>query len=148
MPDIILSPLILAAGFILGLFAEQFLPGYFREKGKNLATKEDIAEITAKVEETKLPYVKELELLKIHQADLQIRKAQEYLQFTDYIAKLFTNPGAFGADLNQQMMDFGTRLFFFASDETVKSYLEFRQSTPDGSPSDADRLREPRRRRR
>jgi hypothetical protein len=38
-----------------------FLKSYYSEKGKNLATKEDIKEITDKIESVKLSYVKILE---------------------------------------------------------------------------------------
>ena len=31
--------------FVVGLFSWSFLPGYMREKGKNLATKEDLQEL-------------------------------------------------------------------------------------------------------
>ena len=34
--------------FLLGLFIKNFLPSYMEEKGKNLATKEDIEVITRK----------------------------------------------------------------------------------------------------
>lgn len=37
--------------FLLGLFIKNYLPSYMNEKGKNLATKEDIQEITRKTEE-------------------------------------------------------------------------------------------------
>lgn len=32
--------------FLIGLLVREFLPGYFRKKGENLATNEDVAEIT------------------------------------------------------------------------------------------------------
>jgi hypothetical protein len=50
--------------FIIGLFIGKFLPSYFNKKGENLATKEDIAEITKKAEEVKSEYLKELENFK------------------------------------------------------------------------------------
>jgi hypothetical protein len=43
-----------------------YLSTYLREKGKNLATKEDIGELTRIVEEIKNEHAKELELLKSH----------------------------------------------------------------------------------
>lgn len=49
---------------IVGLMIKVYLPGYFREKGKNLATKEDIAGITKQIEEVKVEYAKQLELYK------------------------------------------------------------------------------------
>ena len=41
-----------------------YIASYVKEKGKNLATKEDIKEITAKIESVKVEYAKELEGLK------------------------------------------------------------------------------------
>jgi hypothetical protein len=38
--------LIFFVAFLLGLLIREFLPGYFRKKGENLATKEDIADLT------------------------------------------------------------------------------------------------------
>ena len=37
--------------FLLGLFLKHYFPFYMEEKAKNLATKEDIEEITRKTEE-------------------------------------------------------------------------------------------------
>lgn len=39
---------------VLGFVIKDYLPSYFTEKGRNLATKEDIAEITRKIEAVKL----------------------------------------------------------------------------------------------
>jgi hypothetical protein len=38
--------LIAIAFFLLGLLVREFLPSYLRKKAENLATKEDIAQIT------------------------------------------------------------------------------------------------------
>ena len=45
--------LVVAASLIVGWFIASFFPSYVSQKGKNLATKEDIREITAKIEEVK-----------------------------------------------------------------------------------------------
>jgi hypothetical protein len=42
----LVSVLFMSMAFLLGLLIREFMPGYFRKKGENLATKEDIAEIT------------------------------------------------------------------------------------------------------
>lgn len=54
--------------FIAGLWLKNYLPNYFKEKGKLLAQKEDIAEITEKIESVKKEFAHETELLKV---DLQ-----------------------------------------------------------------------------
>jgi hypothetical protein len=46
------------------LWLRKYLPTYFQEKGKNLATKEDIGEITDKIEAVKTDYARQLELFK------------------------------------------------------------------------------------
>ena len=49
-------------GLIAGvLFLRKYLPTYVAEKGKNLATKEDIAEITRQIESVKSEYAHNLE---------------------------------------------------------------------------------------
>lgn len=59
----------LGLGAVIGalvvyLLLKSFLPSYLSEKGKNLATKEDIALITDKVESVKTDYAKVLEELR------------------------------------------------------------------------------------
>ena len=54
---------ILGAGIVYFLL-KSFLPSYLSEKGKNLATKEDIASITDKVESVKTDYAKVIEELR------------------------------------------------------------------------------------
>ena len=59
---------LIAAGYVL----KDFLPGYSREKGKNLATKEDIGEISRMVESAKLDFSAQIEKLKTDlNADMQ-----------------------------------------------------------------------------
>lgn len=47
--DIVSQILLMVAAFIFGLFIRNYFPKYIEEKGKNLATKEDIGEITDKI---------------------------------------------------------------------------------------------------
>lgn len=50
--------------FVGGLVTGSFLPKYFGKKGENLATKEDIADITSKIETVKHEYASQLESVK------------------------------------------------------------------------------------
>ncbi|WP_335900593.1 chromosome segregation ATPase [Shewanella algae] len=52
------------AGLIVFLLVKHFLPGYLSQKGKNLATQEDIEIITDKVESVKSGYAEVLEEVK------------------------------------------------------------------------------------
>jgi hypothetical protein len=56
--------IILVAIGIAVLLARSFLPSYLSEKGKSLATREDIAELTEKVESVKTLYAADLERLR------------------------------------------------------------------------------------
>jgi hypothetical protein len=58
---------------ILAFIVKSFIPAYLSEKGKNLATKEDIAEITNKVESVRSEYAKQLHEL-AHQNTLLIEQ--------------------------------------------------------------------------
>ncbi len=52
------------AGVVVFLLIRHFLPGYLSEKGKNLATREDIAEITNEIEQVRSQYAVLLEEMK------------------------------------------------------------------------------------
>jgi hypothetical protein len=56
--------LLLIIGFLLGLFVKDYLPSYMRKKAENLATKEDIHEITKIQEDIKKNNQIELENIK------------------------------------------------------------------------------------
>lgn len=49
---------------ILGFWLKSYLPSYFSQKGKNLANKEDIEELTTKIESVKKDFTKDLESFK------------------------------------------------------------------------------------
>ena len=70
---------ILVVGFFsLGLFVKNFFPSYMDEKGKNLATKEDIEEITRKTEEVQQEFKEKIELFnKYQQMEKQMCKQYE-----------------------------------------------------------------------
>ena len=72
--SIINSVVIVVLIIILPLFLKKYLPAYFNEKGKNLATKEDIKEITDKVESVKSNYAKDIEAFKRELDSLEKRK--------------------------------------------------------------------------
>lgn len=65
--------------FIAGLLVKSYLPGYIGEKAKNLATKEDIADITKNIEQVKVEYAKQLEL---YRSDIW-QTQQRYLQMQE-----------------------------------------------------------------
>ena len=80
----ILINIILAVA--LGLFIKNYLPAYMNEKGKNLATKEDIEEITRKTEAVQDEFKKEFENF---QSDLKFKYDFYYKQYSELYSKLY-----------------------------------------------------------
>lgn len=60
----IIEGTIFILGLILYLILKYSTPSYFSQKGKNLATKQDVEEITKKVESVKSEFNKDLEFIK------------------------------------------------------------------------------------
>lgn len=84
---------IVGAGFLFFIL-KSFLPSYFSEKAKNLATKEDIGQITSEVEQVKSGYAEMLEEVKSnHQLRLasiereKLLKKEVYLDSVEALSK-------------------------------------------------------------
>jgi len=77
--EIVLAVLQLVVIGVLILFWRSYFPAYLREKGKNLATTEDIGKITHEVEKVRIFYESQLQELQ-HRNDLlleQLRSKQQ-----------------------------------------------------------------------
>lgn len=61
----IIDVIILLGIITIVIMLRSYLPSYAKEKGKNLATREDISEITRKVEEVRTQHSAQLEHLKV-----------------------------------------------------------------------------------
>lgn len=72
--------------FLLGLFIKNYLPSYMAEKGKNLATKEDIQEITRKTEEVQKEFKEDFELFT---SDVKFKYDFYYEQYAKLYSKLY-----------------------------------------------------------
>lgn len=59
--NFILNIVVILLIFLVGLFTKNYLPSYMDKKGENLATKEDIKEITRKTEEVQREFKEEFE---------------------------------------------------------------------------------------
>lgn len=68
--SILLNIATLIVAIICGWFLKSYFPKYMEEKGKNLATKEDIGEITTIIESVKTQLTRDTEVLK---ADLSLK---------------------------------------------------------------------------
>jgi|SRR5882724_874760 len=101
--EIILIILQIFTLFAIGglvLFGKYYLPSYFSEKGKNLATKEDIAEITREVESVKASFLErqtQFSLFYQKQSDA-ISGTYELLHPTTEFVGRMVHPVQFGED--------------------------------------------------
>jgi len=72
--------------FLLGLWIKNYLPSYMTEKGKNLATKEDIQEITRRTEEVQREFKEGYELFV---SDVKFKYDFYYKQYSELYCKLY-----------------------------------------------------------
>jgi hypothetical protein len=72
---------------VVALLLKEYLPGYAREKGKNLATREDIADITRKVEAVKADYTRDLERVRA-ESEAANRRIQAELDRTTFVHRV------------------------------------------------------------
>jgi len=82
-----LSIIEIIALFLFGLFIKNYFPSYMDEKGKNLATKEDIAEITRKSEEVQDEFRREYEKFS---SDMKFKYDFYYKQYIELYTKLYS----------------------------------------------------------
>ena len=96
MFEILFAAILLVATGVALLLWRSFFPSYLSEKGKNLATKEDIAEITKQVEGAKEIYSTRLKELE-HQNALVLEqlKAQQQLRLAAVERRLAAHQEAF-----------------------------------------------------
>lgn len=131
---------IIGAGFLFFIL-KSYLPAYFSEKAKNLATKEDIGEITSEVEQVKSGYAEMLEEVRSnHQLRLasiereKLLKKEVYLKGVEALTKY---QGALGVmanlDIPNQIIadSFSenaaqiTKITLVGTEETVKNLTNF-----------------------
>ena len=134
---------VLAAGIIF-LFIKSYIPSYLAEKGKNLATKEDIEIITEKVESVKTDYAKVLEEIRSNNqlklAEIEREKnikKEVYLQAVEAITRS-QNVVAILSNLNideqkissSMVADAGliAKVQIVGSEDTVKAVTKFMAS--------------------
>ena len=139
----------LFCSFVLGLFVKSFFPTYFRKKGENLATKEDISEITDKIESVKNDYANQLESAKTElSAKLNtnsFRYENEYnilCELTGYLvdlrdASISLRPGLDTKDANKSETEIkNERLkYFYAARKALYICSEKKRKRPAHSSS-------------
>lgn len=144
---IILHCVELVAIICLIFVSKHYFPSYLKEKGKNLATKEDISDITSQIERVKVEYLKEaeefklslskeLELLKISHTSLQANKVQYFSELIDHLNNIHNDFKKLRKPSNKAKLkgyqkkttELFAKLFLFASDDTIKKWVVIRSA--------------------
>lgn len=73
--------------FVAGLFIKNYIPKYLEQKAENLATKEDVAEITRITEEVQKDFKEHLE---IFSTDVKFKYDYFYKQYSELYCKLYS----------------------------------------------------------
>ena len=84
---ILFNVAILIAVYVFYRLIKNYVPSYFDEKGKNLATKQDIAEITRKTEEVQKEFKEGFELFS---SDVRFKYDFFYKQYSELYCKLYS----------------------------------------------------------
>ncbi|MEL4471553.1 hypothetical protein [Shewanella algae] len=132
--------------FLIGLGLRSYLPSYIKEKAKNLAQKEDIQEITDKVEAIRNVHKSDLELFKGSiQSSLEAleRKREVY---NDFIKSLGVFIGGRTDKTQKQVfLDCYAALWLWAPDEViyvVNNFVDLQIQAASGQLSDQSVLKE------
>jgi|GEM_PF-2646673 len=107
-------------------------------------------DLNTQLEEFRNKLTTDLELVKINEAQLHIHKTEEFVRLIrllvmnltdkDYINELSTNEEVKKEHI-KSMTELGSKLFFFASDDTVKKFVEYRkQSLKTNKLEEAEKL--------
>lgn len=123
------------------------LPDSMHRRQEQLLQKE----LSSEIENLRATLAAELELLKIAHTELQAKKSEHFIKFGNLQRKMLTdnnfltkiksqNTDAIN-ELNSQVMELGTGLFFFASDEAVRDYGEWKAKSSRGELDGIELLR-------
>lgn len=102
--------------FVLGLFLKEYLPTYAKEKAKNLATKEDIADITLSVERVRAGLTKESLLLE--------KRRAVYEQISNSL-RVFISGHSDTQGIKEQFHSTYSLCWLWAPDQILKKLNEF-----------------------
>ena len=122
-------------------------PAYLREKGKNLATREDIGGITDAIEQARLRYHEELERLKStlsHESEGMIRKRDLYHRLTSGLGIFVQGqiPPAVLEERKGEFLQAYAEAWLWAPDDLIRSLNAFVLLNQTRPPEDNAKQRE------
>jgi hypothetical protein len=90
-----------------------YLPNYFSKKGENLATKEDVAEITKQIEQVKLEFTDKSQIL--------LKKRETYEKITHGM-QIFIEGHSAGDTERKSTLEAYSIAWLWASDKVIKKF--------------------------
>lgn len=104
------------------MFTWRYFPKYVEKKAENLATKEDITEITERTEQARLPYIKATERLRSelqHQSASLTRLQELYIALAESSADAFLAGRNATPEQKTRFLASYTSAFLYAPDDVV-----------------------------
>lgn len=97
-------------------------------------------QLDRKLEQVRASLSEDIELSKITQEELQVRKTEEFIRLSEFYHEILSNPEkALEAENQQQLqkrlLDSAVRLFFFASDSTIDAYKDWWEAAVEVDPN-------------
>ena len=125
--DTILQFITLVVMVMLGLLLKSYLPSYLTKKGENLATKEDIEEITSKVERIRSQHASELEALRSRlqsESEVFSRRRAVYDGMVQSLGTFVSDRQA-TEEAKARFLDDYASMWLWADDQVLRSLNEF-----------------------
>ena len=116
------------AGFVaMWVFPRYFLPSYLNEKGKNVASKEDIAILTDLVERVKKDYTSEIERLKatLHSEEQKTERKRAVYEEMSLALRIFVSGNGGSEDAKNRFLTAYATTWLWASDDVLKKINKF-----------------------
>lgn len=114
--EVILSVSNIVIAILLGLLLKAYLPEYAKAKAKNLATKEDISDITAKVEKVRAAITQESSLLE--------KRREVYERITDTL-RIFISGHEASATQKEEFHAAYASCWLWAPDALIQKLNDF-----------------------
>jgi hypothetical protein len=122
MPIDEITILYILVAFMLGLIMKSFFPNYVKKKAENLATKEDIKDITKKIESVKSKVEINTDAHKSYISERKLALLKFYDEISSFHYELMAvNFGDFPMDSGKSLYDYQTK-YYKAVAEILKSY--------------------------
>lgn len=127
MVALLISVGTLVALLVSGFLLKHFLPSYFTEKAKNLASKEDLTQLTHLVESVKAHHASDIERLKadlLDQGQVTERRRRVYEEVCVTL-RVFSSGGDHSKEANDRFLAAYAAAWLWASDEVLVPLNKF-----------------------